>query len=354
MKKISIIIPIYNAEQYLRKCIDSAVMQTLDDIQILLVNDCSTDSSAKICKEYEEKYDNVELINLEQNSGPQIARNKGLERAQGEYIIFIDADDSIDLKMCEILYNKAQINRPDILMYNVIDNQQGKCEKFFKDGLYDKRGIRKTFFPKMIAYINETGWIYVTRWAIWLRMFNRQFLEDNNIRFDNRFRRCQDLMFTVDSTLAADKIEYFGEGYLYYQIIHSDSLSRGYNKDLFDLLKPLIISLKEMSDHYKEYDFHKQVYLRGLVFIITSIRNERKAINKPWKEIESEINRIVNDPVTQMCIDGVQKVKTVRYQSVIKQIKEKDIVALYDNSADYSYKYIRIYRHLHRMFGYRI
>ena len=354
MVKISIIIPVYNAESYIDKCIDSAVHQTLKEIQVILVNDCSTDSSAAICRKYAEEYSNVELINLEVNSGPQVARNRGLERASGEYIIFVDADDSIDLKMCEILYQKALRSHPDILMYNVTDNEQGKGKTFFRDGLYDKKQIRKVFFPKLIAYINENGWIDVTRWCVWLRMFRREFLVSSHIRFDDRFRRCQDLHFTVLATLAASRIEYFGKGYLYRQVIHADSLSRGYNPGLFDLLKPLFLSLKEISDNYAEYDFHQQVCLRGLMFVLTAIANERKNKEKPWDEKEREISRIVSDPMTQLCTDGLRDTRMVRYRSVMQQIRHKDVTALYEHTADYSYKHLKIYRLLHRLFGYRI
>ncbi len=354
MVKISVIVPVYNAELYLDKCIESIVNQTLKDIQILLINDCSTDNSQSICEKYANKYRNVELINLEKNCGPQIARNKGLELAKGEYIVFIDADDSINKQMCEILYSKAMINHPDILMYNVIDNIEGKGKKFFADGLYDRKGIERTFFPKLIGYIDENGWINVTRWCIWLRMFSRDFLVQNRIMFDDRFRRCQDLQFTAVSTIAANKIEYFGEGYLYNQIIHKDSLSRGYNKGLFDLLKPLMMTLKEISRDCKSYDFSDQVAIRNFQFILMSINNERKESGKSREEAEKEIQRIINDPITKSCIDDIKEIKKVRYESVIKQIKNNDVAALYDHSADYSYRHIRFYRILHQYFGYRI
>ncbi len=354
MTKISVIVPVYNAEPYLDKCIKSIVNQTLKDIQVLLINDCSTDNSQSICEKYESMYESVELINLEKNCGPQIARNKGLELAKGEYIVFIDADDSIDYQMCEVLYNRAMINHPDILMYNVIDNIEGKGKKFFKDGLYERKDIERTFFPKLIGYIDENGWINVTRWCIWLRMFNRDFIIKNNIKFDDRFRRCQDLQFTVISTIAAKKIEYYGDGYLYNQIIHKDSLSRGYNKDLFDLLKPLMTTLKEISKEYKSYDFSGQVAIRNLQFILMSINNERKESGKTREEAEKEIQRIINDPITKTCIEDMKDIKKIRYESVIKQIENNDVAALYDHSADYSYRHIRFYRILHQYFGYHI
>ena len=93
--KISVIVPIYNTEKYLNRCIDSILSQTLNDIELILINDCSTDKSLDIINSYK-KYDNVSIIDLEEKLGPGGARNIGISHAQGEFICFIDSDDYID------------------------------------------------------------------------------------------------------------------------------------------------------------------------------------------------------------------------------------------------------------------
>lgn len=118
MKKISVIVPIYNVENYLEKCLNSLVSQTLSDIEIIAINDGSTDSSYEIAKEYEKKYENFVLIN-NKNHGLSYTRNCGLKKAKGKYIMFIDSDDYIDTNTCERLYNFAEEKHADIVCFDL-------------------------------------------------------------------------------------------------------------------------------------------------------------------------------------------------------------------------------------------
>ena len=107
MYKVSVIIPVYNTEQYLNKCLDSLVNQTLKDIEIILINDGSTDNSQNIIDEYSAKYPDKIKSFIKENGGQATARNLGITKATGEYIGFVDSDDWIELNMYEELYNKA-------------------------------------------------------------------------------------------------------------------------------------------------------------------------------------------------------------------------------------------------------
>ena len=107
--KVSIIVPVYNVEKYLEECLDSLVNQTLKEIEIICINDFSPDNSLEILHRYKNNYpDLMKIIDLKQNVGPGYARNHGLDMAQGEYIVFVDPDDYIDITMCEKLYNMAK------------------------------------------------------------------------------------------------------------------------------------------------------------------------------------------------------------------------------------------------------
>ena len=105
--KISVIVPVYNAEQYLNQCIDSILNQTIDSLELLLLNDGSKDNSGAICDEYAKKYDNIRVFHLE-NGGPSRARNIGISEANGKFVGFVDSDDFIESTMIEIMYLKAQ------------------------------------------------------------------------------------------------------------------------------------------------------------------------------------------------------------------------------------------------------
>ena len=119
MYKISIIIPIYNTEKYLRRCLDSVCNQTFGDIEIICINDCSTDGSLNILNEYAQKDNRIKIINFIENKGVAIARNTGIDEAQGEYISFVDADDYVDLDFFEKLYNKAIKTNSKLVVSNV-------------------------------------------------------------------------------------------------------------------------------------------------------------------------------------------------------------------------------------------
>ena len=106
--KVSVIVPVYNTEKYLRRCLDSLVNQTLDDIEIIIIDDKSPDNSALIIDEYKKKYDNkIKVIHNKTNKGIGYNRNIGIKKSSGKYIMFIDSDDYLDRSACEKLYSKA-------------------------------------------------------------------------------------------------------------------------------------------------------------------------------------------------------------------------------------------------------
>lgn len=119
MIKVSIIVPVYNVEKYLEKCLDSLINQTLKDIEIICVNDGSTDTSQKILEKYSKKDNRITIINQE-NAGLSVARNSGIDIAKGEYIGFVDSDDWVDLNFYEKLYNSAIENDADIAVSSII------------------------------------------------------------------------------------------------------------------------------------------------------------------------------------------------------------------------------------------
>ena len=128
--KVSIIIPVYNVEQYLPKCLDSIINQTLKDIEIICINDGSTDNSLSILKEYASKDDRMIIIDKE-NKGQGIARNLGIKKAKGKYIGFVDPDDWVDIQMFEKMYNQAQKLNSEIVICDLVKYQEWN-EKYTK------------------------------------------------------------------------------------------------------------------------------------------------------------------------------------------------------------------------------
>ena len=147
MVKISVIVPVYNVEKYLDKCLNSLVNQTLKDIEIIVINDGSPDNSQTIIECYSKKYSNVKSY-VKRNGGISDARNYGLKYASGEYIAFVDSDDYVDLSMMEKLYNKAIENSYDIVECNLhMVDDNGNLLKDVntnqKKDIFDEQGIKK-------------------------------------------------------------------------------------------------------------------------------------------------------------------------------------------------------------------
>ena len=138
---VSVIIPVYMVEDYLRECLDSAVKQTLSDIEIICVDDGSADSSAQIVEEYAAKYSTVQLIRKE-NGGQSSARNLGLDVAKGKYIYFLDSDDYLDLNTLEELYNKAEAENLDILCFNCVPFFESEKIKNENQNFIDRCGLQ--------------------------------------------------------------------------------------------------------------------------------------------------------------------------------------------------------------------
>lgn len=129
MIKVSIIIPVYNSESFLSRCLDSAVRQTLDDCEIICVNDGSTDNSLKILNNYKNKYDNIVIIDLKRNGGVANARNKGINAAKGEYVGFIDSDDYVDDGYFKNLYDYSIGNDYDLIRGIRVIDEENKFAK---------------------------------------------------------------------------------------------------------------------------------------------------------------------------------------------------------------------------------
>lgn len=168
MTKVSIIIPVYNAEEYLERCLDSVVNQTLEDIEIICVNDCSTDNSIEILNEYAKKDSRIKVIDCKSNGGESKARNIGLDNATGEYLAFVDNDDTVDLNFYEKLYILAKNNNLDIA--------KGNSNEFD----YNNE-LKNNSYNEIIEKNNNDKFFFVTHW--WTAIYKKTLINSNNIRF---------------------------------------------------------------------------------------------------------------------------------------------------------------------------
>ncbi len=222
--KVSIIVPVYNVEKYLRKCLDSLVNQTLKDIEIICINDGTKDNSVEIINEYVKKCPNIILINQE-NQGLGMARNNAMKHAKGDYIAFVDSDDWVDTDMYEVLYNKAIETDADIVEcdYRMVFENSTKIKN---RTLFGSLHTWKKF-PIVCGKIFD--WKYVKtqvfnglRCMVWNRLYKRSLIFDNNLTFPDG--KCEDYPFSLDAVLSAKSIVYCHKT-LYNYLIRFGSLS---------------------------------------------------------------------------------------------------------------------------------
>jgi len=208
-KKISIIVPVYNSEKDLGKCLDSLVGQTLNDIEIILINDGSRDSSQAIIDEYAARYPEMIKALSQENRGQAAARNRGLEIAKGDYIFFVDSDDYVDTSACERAYSFALEGGYDIVCFDYWIENNG--EKAYCDHCSLKCDDAKTQY-----LLNETSPCN--------KLIQRRLFSDNGLRFLESYIY-EDLELIPRLGLYTDKIGYLSEA-LYFYIIHDGSTMR--------------------------------------------------------------------------------------------------------------------------------
>lgn len=251
MVKVSIVIPIYNVEKYIEKCVRSLMEQTFEDIEYIFVNDCSPDNSISILKrmisEYPERKDRCRIINHSRNRGLTAARNSGLFAAKGEYIIHFDSDDWAEKTMISDMYNFAVINDSDIVSCNfrmVYSDRIVDCSTVdFTEDKVDS--IRK--------YISH-GFNY-----LWNLLVKRSIYVGNNIRSLENYSFCEDFNLSVKLMLNANRILRLNKILYNYNRMNFISITHISNGDLMNdelvMYMDLIIYLKE-KDVYKYYGKH--------------------------------------------------------------------------------------------------
>lgn len=274
--KVSVIVPVYNVEKFIDKCLNSIVNQTLKEIEIIVVNDGSPDNSQKIIDKYVKKYPEKVQSFIKENGGQGSARNLGIEKAKGEYISFVDSDDFVEKDMYKKLYNKAKENNYDIVVcgnYNVSEDYQNKnIDAFINNYNTDLENI---FFGKM---------------AVWNKIYKRDILIKNKLEFKEKVWY-EDLAFTLKAIMNSNTFAFIDEPLYDYLIREGSTMNNSNVKRNLEILEAFDDILSYIKHNKKEEYFDKveflaidHIYISAIVRILKA-----NADNKIKKETVNEL-----------------------------------------------------------------
>lgn len=294
MPKISIIIPCYNVEEYLDRCLKSVINQTLQDIEIILVDDGSPDRVPQMCDGYAKSDSRIKVVH-KQNAGLGYARNSGLEIATGDYVAFVDSDDYMDLSMYSVLYDEAVASNADVVFCGFkTETQPGiwmDSNEVKERTEWDGNGVEE-FMLDMIAsapYMKEERKYQM---SVWHSIYRRSIIGDNNIRFHSeREIVSEDLPFQVDFLLRAAKVVYLPQTFYFY-CLNGMSLTAIFKPEKYDGFKALYMLLNQKMKGIENYHLRTDRFFIGyvrsfLLHLFSSQYNDKKALT----------NRICKDEI---------------------------------------------------------
>ncbi len=205
--KLSVIVPVYNVEEYLQECVDSILGQDYSSFELILVDDCSKDKSGIICDDYQKKDKRVKVIHHHRQMGHTAARQDGFRASVGDYILYVDSDDWIDEKMLSTMMEKAVNENVDIVQcsYRSVRDGKGKDEiPVYEEGLYDKQGLEEKIYP---TFIYAGGYYrFGIAPSMCNKIYRRRLVETYLFRVDKSLRSGEDGLMTFSSFLAAERV----------------------------------------------------------------------------------------------------------------------------------------------------
>lgn len=310
--KFSIILPIYNVDEFLEQCIKSLLEQTYENYEIFLIDDGSQDHSAEICKKYIS--DKVHYV-YQKNSGVSVARNKGIEMSTGNWIVFVDPDDWVENNFLQTFYDNID-NKTDIIL---CDDFVEFPNKQILNNIYQKDFTFKTSNEKddlIIQFFSKNGCKYFPQYhdcsAPWGKAFKKELITDNNLIFEKELRRAQDKIFNLYAFEYSKCIKYCQIATYHYRMNENSTWGK-FSPNIENDLKKLYKHMNEYIEKYKKNDKNfQQFFYEKITLSINSIfrqyyYNTKYTENK--KKKYNDINRLINDEPFNSAIKNINKKK---------------------------------------------
>lgn len=297
--KVSVIVPVYNVEKYLDRCVQSIRKQTLSDIEIILVDDGSPDKCPAMCDEYARQDSRIKVVH-KQNAGLGMACNSGIEVAGGEYIAFVDSDDYIDLNCYEFLYTTAVENKADAVysgIKRVDENGNVSIMSQATDkGIFETDALREFQFG-MIASSPDSPKERDRQMSAKIVLYSGKIINDYNIRFrSERKYISEDLFFNLDFLRKSHKVIEIPNAFYYY-FVNMQSLTQKFRADRCEKIKDL---QKYLLTEYDYGDFNQEFRLRVDKMFIGYMRTALRSLvesNLTTGEKRKQLRAICDDPI---------------------------------------------------------
>ena len=311
MEKISVIIPVYNVEKYIRESIDSVINQTYKNLEIIIVDDGSTDTSGAICDEYINKDNRIKVIHQE-NKGLSGARNTGLDVATGKYIMFIDSDDTFKLDACENLYNYIEKTNADYVVGNYINMDE--------DGTIWEKPVFDTskYVEFKLSIEDYTHSFYTMNSGVWNKIFRKSFLDELQVRFVERVP-AEDAIFTTYCFIKSKNVYYTPDIVYNYRLRYSDSISTSCSKAYFMGINKAYRIIYNNFKENNHLDFYRFFYAKSMNYILYKFIDSDKLTKEERIDVLEEMKwfyMLSNDLKIPTIL------KSVQY--IIESITEKD------------------------------
>ncbi|MBQ9591130.1 MAG: glycosyltransferase family 2 protein [Butyrivibrio sp.] len=313
MKKgiVSIVLPVYNVEKYLNRCMESVVNQSYPYLEIIMVDDGSTDSSGKMCDDWAKKDKRVKVIH-KKNAGLGLARNTGIENAMGEYICFFDSDDYIEHETIEHLYNAAQKTSAEIVTFGfkTVDRNEHVTKETIPlppKEIYEGDEIINVFLPEMISFNPCTGKAYNLWMSAWASMFSMKLIIDNDWSFVSERKMISEDVYSLLILYAnVRKVCVVSEALYNYCENDTNSLTRVFRKDRYEKQKIFIKGCMEICD---QIGYPDEIRKRlNYQFIGNTLGAMKRIVisELDTKNRFLEIKKIVNDDVMQAIVSKLE------------------------------------------------
>lgn len=329
--KVSVIIPCFKVEKYLERCMESIVNQSLRDIEIILVDDKSPDSTPELCDEWQRKDSRIRVVHKPNNEGLGFARNTGMEVATGEYISFVDSDDWFEPDMIERLYNECKKSNLDVIYseFNV-DEYPGFRVMLRPVRIYEGREEIEQLRLDIVGAEPSFASGVKFQCSACKGLFKRSLIENNNVRFlSERQYISEDMIFNLDVLYYAEKVKTV-PWQLYHYCLNGASLSHTYRADRWERQMIMLDKLKKDTIVNNKKELQLRIDRTTIFYLMCATRQERKRNDISMGQIMANIRGLLNDPHVVSVIEGypIQKLP-IKWKVYTLAAKYKSSLLIY-------------------------